>query len=86
MGRWSMSPPSGPVRIPTVDERYQSLQLFHPAYLDGCDIELGHDWLTSVSPTYVAPQFLQPSQADIDWLPLDHSWVFHPQGECFSHH
>ena len=45
-----MSPPSGPVHIPTVDEWYQSLQLFHPVYLDGCDIELGHDWLTSVSP------------------------------------
>ena len=79
-----MSPPSGPVRIPTMDEWYQSLQLFHPAYLDGCDFELGRDWHTSVSPTYVAPQFLQPSQANT--LPLDHSWVFHPQGECFSHH
>jgi hypothetical protein len=55
----SMSPPSGPVCIPTVDGWYQSLQLFHPAYLDGCDIELGHDWLASVSPTYVAPQFSQ---------------------------
>ena len=69
-----------------LDEWYQSLQLFHPAYFDGCDFELGRDWHTSVSPTYVAPQFLQPSQANTDWLPLDHSWVFHPQGECFSHH
>ena len=78
-----MSPLPDRVRIPTVDGWYQSLQLFHPAYLDGCDVELGHD---SVSRTYVAPQFLRPSQADIDWLPLDHSWVFHPQGEYFSHH
>ncbi|KAJ8583533.1 hypothetical protein M405DRAFT_828442 [Rhizopogon salebrosus TDB-379] len=50
---------SGPVRIPTVDGWYQSQQSFRPAYLEGCDVELGHDWLLSVSPTYVAPQFLR---------------------------
>jgi len=38
-----MSPLPDRVRIPTVDGWYQSLQLFHPAYLDGCDVELGHD-------------------------------------------
>jgi len=74
---------SGPVRIPTVDGWYQSLQSFFPAYLKGCDVELGGDWLASVSPTYVAPRFLRPSQADIDRLPLRHTWMFHPQGGCF---
>ncbi|KAJ8586474.1 hypothetical protein M405DRAFT_354730 [Rhizopogon salebrosus TDB-379] len=70
---------SGPVRIPTVDGWYHSRQSFRPAYLDGCDVELGHDWLASVSPIYLAPQFLRPSQAEVDEFPLDHSWVLHPQ-------
>ena len=49
---------SGPVRIPTVDGWYQSLQSFCPAYLDGCNVQLEHDWFASVTPTYVAPRFL----------------------------
>jgi len=36
------------VRVPTVDGWYESWLSFHPAYLRGCDVELGHDWLLSV--------------------------------------
>jgi len=75
---------SGPVRIPTVDGWYDSRLSFHPAYLSGCDVEPGHHWLVSVNPTYVAPQFLPPSQMEIERLPVDHTWVLHPKGDVES--
>jgi len=68
-----------PVCVPSVDGRYNSQQTFQSVYLNGCDIELSHDWLAFVNAKSDGIQFLQPSDLDIAKLPDDHSWNLCPQ-------
>jgi hypothetical protein len=51
---------SGPVRVPTVDGWYNSWQTFRSVYLNGCDVELGRDWLAFVNAKFDCSQFLRP--------------------------
>jgi hypothetical protein len=72
----------GPVRVPTVDGWYNSRQTFRPVYLSGCDVELGRDWLISVSPKLDVDgsQFQKLSETDVGRLSGGHSWTSVPEG------
>ena len=48
---------SGPVHVLTVDGWYDSRQSFCLAYLRGCDVELGCDWLNPSMPSLLALEF-----------------------------
>ncbi|KAG2081310.1 hypothetical protein BD769DRAFT_1647290 [Suillus cothurnatus] len=73
----------GPVRVPTVDGWYNSRQTFRPVYLSGCDVELGRDWLVSVSPKLDVDgsRFQKPSETDIGRLSGGHSWTSVPEDD-----
>jgi hypothetical protein len=73
---------SGPVRVPTVDGWYNSRQTFRSVYLNGCDVELGHDWLAFVNAKFDGSQFLRPSEMDLVQFGAGHTWNFHGGGKC----
>lgn len=66
---------SGPARVPTVDGWYNSRQPFRPAYLSGCDVELGLDWFASVNANFDGSRFQRPLEMDVARLPVGHSWI-----------
>ncbi|KAG1760205.1 hypothetical protein EDD22DRAFT_1051702 [Suillus occidentalis] len=68
---------SGPVRVPTVDGWYNSRQTFRSVYLNGCDVELGCDWLAFVNAKFDGSQFLRPSEMDLVQFGAGHTWNFH---------
>ncbi|KAG1853376.1 hypothetical protein F4604DRAFT_1933269 [Suillus subluteus] len=49
----------GPAHVPTIDCWYNSRQTFRSLYLNGCDVELGHDWLTFVNVRFDGSRFLR---------------------------
>ncbi|KAG1733300.1 hypothetical protein EDB19DRAFT_1831017 [Suillus lakei] len=70
----------GPARVPTIDGWYNSRQPFRPAYLSGCDVELGLDWFASVNAKFDGSRFQRPSEIDVARLPVGHSWFIQSGG------
>ncbi|KAG0700656.1 hypothetical protein DFH29DRAFT_876423 [Suillus ampliporus] len=70
----------GPVRVPTIDGWYLSRQPFQAAYLRGCDVILGCDWLQSIRPAVFNGRLLSSSIDAVTILGVGHEWFSHPNG------
>ncbi|KAG0709667.1 hypothetical protein DFH29DRAFT_869957 [Suillus ampliporus] len=75
---------SGPARVPTVDGWYNSRQTFRSVYLNGCDVELGRDWLSFVNARFDGSRFLRPLETDLAQLSVGHTWNVQPGDDLFT--